>query len=668
MSKRHLTFIVALLLAAVMLAACGGETVVEVTRVVTETEVVETEPEVIEVTRVVEGEVVTEEVTRVVEVEAEEEMSEEEMSRMGGWLDTIVFLQEPNQDSGVARLAAGDVEVFADDIAGQAAAQAADAANIQTRTQYGLYDEIFFNVTACADENLLNPFQSPAVREAMNWAIDRDFVADELYNGLAVPKIAPISEAGADRARFAPEIRALEAQYAYDFERANEVITAEMEALGAVKDGDLWTFNGEPVSLIFLIRIEDTRLEIGNYVANQLEEMGFTIERVERTSGELGPIWIGTDPTECQWNAYTGAWSQTAVARDDGSNFDFFYTPRGYPAPSWGAMTPAPEFDEVSLRLANNDFANFEERAELFRQALPLALQDSARAWVTSRTTLVPFSSDIQVTTDLAAGISGSPLWSKTLRYAGEVGGSANIALPSVFTDAWNPVGGSNWVFDGMVQTAISDLGFYTDPYTGLGIPGRAEGGTVEVVDTFPMGQTLDWVEVVRSPEIVVPDDAWADWDAENQVFLTAGEVYTEPQTAVVKTTVNYPADLFETVTWHDGSPLTMGDFVMGMIMEFDQAKEASPYYDESLVPAFDQFMASFKGVRVVSTDPLTIETWSDSATLDAENSFTSWWPASTYLRSDAGWHNMAILLRGEGNGQFAMSPGKSEALEVEKA
>ena len=69
----------------------------------------------------------------------------------------------------------------------------------------------------------------------MNWAIDRDYVADELYAGLAVPKFTTISEAGADRGRFAAEIRAIEAKYAYDLEKAREIITAEMEGLGATR-------------------------------------------------------------------------------------------------------------------------------------------------------------------------------------------------------------------------------------------------------------------------------------------------------------------------------------------------------------------------------------------------------------------------------------------------
>ncbi len=648
------------LLASLVLVACGGKTV-EVTRIVTETETVtetaEGETIEVEVTRVV---VETETVTEIVEVAPEPEP----VDRNGGWLDTIIFIEEPNSDAGIARLAAGDIDIYADDIGSQAAVQAiADAGNINTRTQYGLYDEIFFNNGACADETVLNPFKNQKIREALNWAIDRDYVADELYGGLAVPKVTTIAEAGADRGKFAPEIRALEAYYAYDFDKAKDIVTTEMEGMGATMEDGVWTFNDEPINLIFLIRIEDTRLEIGNYVANQLEEMGFVVERVERTSGELGPIWFG-EPTECEWNLYTGAWSQTGVARDNGSNFDFFYTP-SVPWLPWSVFEPSEEFSELSRRLLNNDFADTEERAELFRQILPMAGELSTRVWVTSRTTLVPFSDKVSATTDLAGGISGAAIWAKNVRFTDEVGGSMTIALPSVFTEPWNPIDGSNWVFDMMVQRGVGDPAFYSDPNTGLAIPNRAERAEVVVETGFPMAKTLDWVELSTADEIVVPDDAWVDWDAENQVFLTAADVYTETETAVVKSTVYYPEDMYDTISWHDGSPISTADFVMNMIHLFDIADPVSPYYNEAMVSTLEQFQSSFKGVRIVSTDPLIIETYSDAPSLDAENSVSSWWPR--FEQSDAAWHNYAIMLRGDANGKFAFTSDKAETNKLER-
>ena len=669
MSKKSWALVALLvLIGSLMLVACTGgtETVVEVTRVVTETEVVEQEPEVVEVTRVVETDPEEVEVTRVVEVEVDPN-AEEEASRTGGWLDTIVIVQEPDSNSAVARLEAGDLHMYDDDIAGEAAIQAMESDAIQTRTQYGLFDELLFNLATCQDEAQFNPFVNQTIRVAMNYAIDRNYVAQELYNGMAVPKYTTLAEASADRARFAAEIRAIEAQNAYDLEKAREIISAEMETMGATLENDVWTFNGEPIVLQFLIRSEDTRLAIGGYIATQLEELGFTVERVERTSGELSPIWNAGDPTLCEWHLYTGAWSQTQIDRGSESAFEQYYTNRVLPWPLWALYAPVPELDEASRKIYNNDFASIEERTELIRTALTLSEEYATRNWITSRTTLVPFRNEVSVTTDLAAGVSGTALWSKTIRFADEVGGSMNIGLPSVFTEPWNPVAGSNWVFDQMVLRGISDLGIYTDPNTGVGILGRVERAEMTVREGYPMTSQSDWVTLAFEPEVVVPDDAWAGWDATNQVFLTAADVFTETQTALVKSTVYYPADLFSTVTWHDGSPMSVADFIIPMITAFDLGDPASAYYDEALVPVRDSFVASFKAVRIASTDPLVIETWTDVGALDAENAVQSWWPAAAYDFSDAAWHNMALMLRGEGNGGFAFTADKAAANEIEQ-
>ena len=665
MSKKVWALLALFVLVGGLMTACGGQSVVEVTRVVTETEVVEQEPEVVEVE--VTSAPVEVEVTRVVEVEVEP-VNEEEATRKGGWLDTIVIVQEPDSNSAVARLEAGDMHMYADDIAGEAALQAMASDNLQTRTQYGLFDELLFNIGTCQDETLLNPFANENIRQAMNFAMDRSYVAQELYQGLAVPKYTTIAEASADRARFAKEIRLEEAKWGYDLEKAREAITAEMEGMGATMDGGVWSFNGAPINVVVLTRNEDTRLLIGGYMATQLEELGFQVERVERTSAELSPIWNAGDPTLCEWHLYTGAWSQTAIDRESTFSFEQYYTNRVLPWPLWAIYAPPAELDDASAKIFNGSFASIDERNELFRTALPLSNEYATRNWITSRTTVVPFRNEVAVTTDLAGGVSGAALWSKTIRVADEVGGSLNVGLPSVFTGPLDPFGGSNLVFDQMIIRGVGDLGIYSDPNTGLGILGRIERAELTVREGYPMAVSSDWVTLAFEPEVVVPDDAWAGWDAENQVFLTAAEVYTETQTALVKSTVYYPADLYTTVTWHDGSPISAADFVMTMITQFDLGDPASANFDEALVPTREQFLASFRGVRIASVDPLVIETWSEAGSLDAENAVSSWWPAGVYDYSDTAWHNMSLMLLGDANGAFAFTPEKAEAAELERA
>jgi peptide/nickel transport system substrate-binding protein len=658
-----LAFVLALPLA---LAACSEPQVMEVTR-----EVVITETITETVTEIVDGEEVVVEVTRVVEVPADtpevEEPEAEVVDRRGGWLDTIVFVREPDDNQAVARLLAGDIDMYPSGLSSATASQAAaEADGIEIAVQYGLYYEIFFNVANCTDESALNPFTNAKIREAMNWAIDRDYVADEIYSGNAVPKFTAFSEAGVDRGNFAPEIRSMEAYYAYNLEQATEVISAEMEAMGAELVNGVWSYEGSPINLVFLIRSEASpRAQKGQYVAAQLEDMGFQVEQRLGTSSDLGPLWVSSEPTECLWHLYTGGWSQTAISRNDASSFNQMYLPEGYPIAAWQVFDVPERMTELITRLVNNDYADLEERAELFREVLPMTLEQSYRVWVISQITPVPYNDNVQVTSDLAAGIQGARLWARTARFVDQVGGSMTIGIQNMFVEPWNPIGGSNWVFDAIVKSAISEQSVLSDPNLGIGVPNRIEGADLAVREGTTLFQTSDWVNVSFEPEITVPDDAWAGWDPVEQVFLTAAEVYTETQTAVFKSTAYYTSG-FDGTTWHDGSPFTAADIVMAMITQFDLPNPESAYHDPAQIPSFNQFMTSFKGIRIVSEDPLVVEYYADNPALDAENSISTWWPYSSYSYGDAAWHNMALMLRLEANGLTAFSPDKATEQEIE--
>jgi peptide/nickel transport system substrate-binding protein len=130
-----------------------------------------------------------------------------------------------------------------------------------------------------------------------------------------------------------------------------------------------------------------------------------------------------------------------------------------------------------------------------------------------------------------------------------------------------------------------------------------------------------------------------------------------------------YEDDYFDKMKWQDGSPVTIADHVMFMIMQFDFAKEASPIYDEAQVPSFQTFMDAFKGWNVVSTDPLVVEYYTDAYQLDAENNITNFRAAhpSGYSNGvEAAWHGVVPGWLVEANGEAAFSADKAEALEVE--
>ncbi len=134
----------------------------------------------------------------------------------------------------------------------------------------------------------------------------------------------------------------------------------------------------------------------------------------------------------------------------------------------------------------------------------------------------------------------------------------------------------------------------------------------------------------------------------------------------MLKITVYYPEDMFDTLTWHDGSPLSVGDFVMWMIMNFDPGTEGSAIYDEGQAPTVESLLSHFKGVRIISTDPLIIETYEDQYFTDAELNFrlNTWYPSYTY--GPGAWHNVGLGVLADAAGQLAFSTDKATANEVD--
>ncbi len=454
-----------------------------------------------------------------------------------------------------------------------------------------------------------------------------------------------------------------------------------MTAMGATQDANgMWQYKGKPVTIIGLIRTEDNRKQIGEYFANQLVKLGFTVTQEEKTRAEAAPIWEG-DVTKYTFGYYTAGWINTAIVRDEGLNFAEFGTGEVQNIPVFLKFQPSAALKTCGDALLNNTFTSMDQRATLFQTCLPLAMQESWwGTWVIGNQAFEPYSAKVSAAYDLAAGF-GNQLFAYTARFNGQVGGTLRVAQSGVLVQAWNPVQGSNWTDDQIAISFTSDHGVVPNPYTGLEIPKLVASADVVAKTGTPIVKSLDWVNLSFQDSIAVPDDAWASWDATNQVFITAkdraADAAANPkganagytQTAVVQTTVTYSPDLFKT-KWHDGSTFSVADVVMDMIMTFDPAMKDSKIYDDGYATStFAAWYPTFKGVKIVSTDPLTITTWSDKFQLDAENTVTTWYPAYAegYTYGTGAWHNLTPAIQAEADGKMAFSLDKSTNLKVDE-
>jgi len=113
---------------------------------------------------------------------------------------------------------------------------------------------------------------------------------------------------------------------------------------------------------------------------------------------------------------------------------------------------------------------------------------------------------------------------------------------------------------------------------------------------------------------------------------------------------------------------LSVADFIMPTIVFFDRANKDSAIYDESAAPYVQSVMTYYKGFRITSTNPLTIEAYSDLYYTDAELNVVSGWPTSpTGLAGENSWDVLAISDMAEAAGELAYSADKADAKKIEQ-
>jgi peptide/nickel transport system substrate-binding protein len=163
---------------------------------------------------------------------------------------------------------------------------------------------------------------------------------------------------------------------------------------------------------------------------------------------------------------------------------------------------------------------------------------------------------------------------------------------------------------------------------------------------------------------VPVPENAWVDWDVENKEFITA----SPGTTAKVKLAINY-GDCIGNWKYHDGSVMSLADWLIPMIIDYEQANPDSAIYDESSVPEFESEKSGFKGMRIASENPLVIEYWTDYITREAEFIYTfiaDRIGVNVDIYPQVPWQAAAIGIKAEQEGLLAYSADKAEELDVE--
>ena len=235
------------------------------------------------------------------------------------------------------------------------------------------------------------------------------------------------------------------------------------------------SINGAPVTLIFLIRNDGdgTRLPQGEYFAQQLETLGFTVDssgkEILRAFPHLDRFRPRRWPVEYIHGWLGFQWPEPGREEHFPGNVPA-RSVDGYPYTL--VNVPDPVFQQVGDDLATANFTTLQQRHDLMVQALTLALQDSLQVWTVDLQTYAPFNCNLQVSADVGAGVETTKMSPYTMRIKDQVGGQVKVgSTATMFTDPWNPVNGSNWVTSAYVQNAVQ--GGLSCPILTPGFPGH---------------------------------------------------------------------------------------------------------------------------------------------------------------------------------------------------
>jgi peptide/nickel transport system substrate-binding protein len=504
-----------------------------------------------------------------------------------------ITLRAVDPTQAVALVKAGQLDIFLFEVPREIASANLGSPDVSFMLAPAGINDFILNPAVPEDPNKLNPFVSKRIRYAVNYLVDRTFIVQQIFKGFAFEMYTFEAPPDPDFAVIADLVAKYKTTYNPDL--AAQIINEEMVKLGAVKGEDgKWYYNGNPVTINFVIRIEDERHDQGLLLADELEKLGFTVNRLEMTFGEAIDLVYFTDPDTLDWMIYTEGWGKGGIAR--WADFDpaFWGSPWFGLMPGWQDPTfwnyENETLDNITKTLAFGLFSNMDERNELFRKATEMIIQEAIRIFTVTTLDPQPYHPDMRgITEDRGAGLRS--LYNLREVY---VPGKPNLEAGHlhVYTarTLWGPVDARNWHFFDVYSvdpwTAIHDPWIWVHPHSGQIIPFRVG---YNVTTAGPDGV------------LEVPADAFV-WDPEAKAWTYVGEG------VAVKSKVTFDLSNLLGTNWHHGRPISWADVLYDIYLFYEwtfasDKMDIDPIWNSY----FSDTLPFLKGFRIVGDTQLEV-------------------------------------------------------------
>jgi peptide/nickel transport system substrate-binding protein len=279
-------------------------------------------------------------------------------------VDHVIFKEMPDPQASVLALRRGEIQILAD-VGSQALRAIKADPSLEVLTQPGLA------VSGVSIPTDVAPFNDKRVRQALNYAVDKNAINRALFNGLAVPMVSPLPQA---QWGFDPSLKG----YPYDLEKAKALLKE-----AGVQPGlqvELLTYNSprgyNPAGANLAVAVQGYLKKAGLNVSVRQLEIGGYLQTV-RAGNYKGLAMEG-------WTGDNG----------DPDNFiGELWGVKNIPVANW-ARYNNPEFEKLlsdALKISDQG-----QRAEIYAKAQRIVVDDAPWIFINSTLQVRAISKKVQ--------------------------------------------------------------------------------------------------------------------------------------------------------------------------------------------------------------------------------------------------------------------------------
>ncbi len=460
------------------------------------------------------------------------------------------------------------------------------------------------------DKTYFNPLAIREVRFAMNFLIDRKYVVDEILGGSGTPALTAMTEGQPGTYKFNLVATKLGLTANGNEKKAIQDITSAIakaselpELKGKLsKSGAFWTFNGEPVTIKFLIRVDDPngRLKEGRYIADQIEKAGIKVERLELDRTKCIGLAYNGDPAKYEWHIYTEGWGAGATRAYWDISVAQMYSPwYGYMAGGskegfWNYENA--EIDALSQKCLNGNFMDADDYWSSNLRAIEIGLTEACRIHVVNQNQYY-VANKARFNSRMAYGLGdGLNDWSITTADVKPDPKTKEKILKvteysskgSLFMSAWDPVGvdGMSDTYTLYIAKPCTNMATFEAPNSAIDTPWRLTWKNVKT--KFGPGLDEKGNDILIG-EIAVPETAIL-YNSATKAWEKVGAGITSYSTATY------------TYLWgkmHNGRPITIADVMYAQAFIYEwmtKDGDDDKYYDASYESTMRPQMEPNKG------------------------------------------------------------------------